>query len=64
MTDEPRPDRVQVFRRADGLYDWRAVAPNGEKLYGSLQGYTHRADAIEGAQRANPGAVVEQVEEP
>jgi uncharacterized protein YegP (UPF0339 family) len=40
----------EVYKREDGQFDWRLVADNGEKLGGSLQGYTERNDATEGLQ--------------
>lgn len=43
--------KVEVFKREDGLWDWRLVAGNGEVVCGSVQGYTERNDAIEGWRR-------------
>lgn len=41
-----------VFRRRDGLYDWRLVAGNGQIVATSgSQGYTERNDAQEAVER-------------
>lgn len=53
---------VEVFRREDGQYDWRLVASNGEKLCGSLQGYTERNDALEGFRRVEFAVATESIE--
>jgi uncharacterized protein YegP (UPF0339 family) len=45
-------ERLVVYRREDGLYDWRLVADNGQIIATSGgQGYTERNDAVEGAAR-------------
>lgn len=39
---------VEVYKRADNLYDWRMKAGNGEIVATSGgQGYTERNDAVE-----------------
>lgn len=44
--------RVEVFRRIDGLYDFRIVAAeNGNTLCSSNQGYVHESDARKTAKR-------------
>jgi uncharacterized protein YegP (UPF0339 family) len=48
-----RPPIFAVFKRADGLFDWKLVAGNGEEVCGSLQGYTSEADAIRGFETAS-----------
>jgi uncharacterized protein YegP (UPF0339 family) len=45
-------EKVQVFKRKDGQFDWRLLGLNGEEVCGSLQGYTERNDAEEAFQRA------------
>jgi uncharacterized protein YegP (UPF0339 family) len=55
--EEDRPDRVEIFSDVVGAYRWRRVAPNGEPLSGSLEGFTRRADAVKAAQRANDQSV-------
>lgn len=45
-------ERIEVYEREDGLFDWRLVAANGEVVTGSLQGFTERNDARESAERA------------
>jgi len=37
--------RVEFYRRADDLWDWRLFASNGEELCNSDQGYTSEANA-------------------
>lgn len=54
-----RPDRAELYRREDGLLDWRVFAPNGEELYGSEQGYENRADAEASFERHHPGMELE-----
>jgi uncharacterized protein YegP (UPF0339 family) len=51
---------VEVYRRADGQYDWRIIAGNGATLGGSAQGYTERGDAVEGL-RTTLSAIVNDV---
>lgn len=60
------PDEViVVYQRADGLWDWRLVAGNGEIIATSGgQGYTERNDAVEGVGRVglvfgNPKVAIE-----
>ena len=38
---------AEIFRRADGLFDWRLIADNGEQVAQSSQGYTEANDARE-----------------
>jgi uncharacterized protein YegP (UPF0339 family) len=49
-----RHRRLVVYRRADGLFDWRLVATNGEVVASSLQGFSERGDAVEAANREFP----------
>lgn len=43
---------LEIYKREDGLFDWRLVAANGEIIATSGgQGYTERNDALEGAVR-------------
>jgi len=51
--------RLVVYRRADGLYDYRVVARNGEIVISSVQGFTRRDDALEAASREFPELVPE-----
>lgn len=52
MSRDARHARVEVFRRADGLWDWRLRSPNGPIIATSGgQGYTQRGDCIEGWER-------------
>lgn len=44
--------RVEVFERADQLWDWRLVGANGEEVCGSMQGYSDTRDARRGLARA------------
>lgn len=49
--------RVFIYRRKDGLWDWRLVASNGDVMATSGgQGYTERNDAEEGWNRVD-GAI-------
>ena len=44
--------RVEIYKRADGLWDWRLKAGNGEIIASSGgQGYTERNDALEAVYR-------------
>ena len=38
---------IEVYTRADGLFDWRLQSANGEIICGSNQGY----ETIQGAER-------------
>jgi uncharacterized protein YegP (UPF0339 family) len=55
--------RLVVYRRSDGLYDWKLIAPNGEVVASSLQGFTEQNDAVEAANREFEDYPVE-IEEP
>lgn len=47
---------AEVYEREDGLWDWRRQADNGEIVATSGgQGYTKKDDALEAAERENPG---------
>lgn len=47
-------DVVQVYRRADGLWAWRRLAPNNRVIAtDGGQGYEHKTEAIEMADRSN-----------
>ncbi|HEU4864621.1 MAG TPA: hypothetical protein VFT76_00110 [Actinomycetota bacterium] len=55
MTDR----HVEVYRRSDGLWDWRRFAGNDEIVATSGgQGYTERNDAVEAAERENEGLTI------
>ena len=56
---------LEIYRREDGLYDWRLKAANGEIVATSAgQGYTERNDAVEGAARVfNSNPTIKLVEE-
>jgi uncharacterized protein YegP (UPF0339 family) len=58
MTDR----EIIIFERDDGLWDWHVVAPNGEVVYGSLQGFSQRGDALEAALRENPDLPVKETD--
>ena len=52
-------DKLEIYRRADRLWDWRLVAENGEIIATSGgQGFTERNDAEEAGLRAVGRAVV------
>lgn len=52
MTAErTRPDRVVVFRRINGDWGWRLVAPNGLRIATAGEGYRRRSQAMRIAQR-------------
>lgn len=46
---------VVIFQRDDDLWDWHVVAPNGEVVFGSVQGFTTESDAHEAAVRETTG---------
>jgi uncharacterized protein YegP (UPF0339 family) len=43
---------LETFQRADGLFDWRLKGGQGQKVCGSLQGFTSESDAKRAALRA------------
>ena len=48
-------DTLVVYRRDDGLWDWRRIASNGQVVATSGgQGFSERNDAAEGAERVFP----------
>jgi uncharacterized protein YegP (UPF0339 family) len=48
---------LEVYRRADGLWDWRAVGGNGEIVATSGgQGFTERNDAREAGEHVLDGS--------
>jgi uncharacterized protein YegP (UPF0339 family) len=50
---------AEVYRRNDGLWEWRRIAENGAIVATSGgQGYTERNDAFEAAERENEGLTV------
>jgi uncharacterized protein YegP (UPF0339 family) len=56
--------RGEVYKRADGLYDWRVKAANNATVATSGgQGFTERNDAREAVEAVFPGIGVEDVEE-
>ncbi len=62
--------RDEVYKREDGLFDWRMIAPNGEIVSTSGgQGYTERNDAQEAIDKIirilnNEGVLEEQPLDP
>jgi uncharacterized protein YegP (UPF0339 family) len=52
---EKRKDRVEVYRREDGLWEWRRIAPNGQIVATSGgQGYEREHEARQRALLYNP----------
>jgi len=51
MTSHPR---LVIHRRADGLFDFRVIAHDGEILMVSERGFARRDDAVEAANREFP----------
>lgn len=47
--------RAVVYEDAAGEYRWHRVAGNGEVTADSSEGYTKLSDAVEAAERENPG---------
>lgn len=46
--------RTQVYRRADGKWDWRSIASNGQITSTSAgQGFENKAECIASAIREN-----------
>lgn len=45
-------DRVEFYMDASGEWRWRRVAPNGEIIADSAEGYTRMHDARVAAERA------------
>lgn len=43
---------IEVFQRDDNLWDYKLIAPNGQEMCGSLQGFTTEHDAHRGADMA------------
>lgn len=58
-----RPDRVQVYPDDAGEYRWRRIAPNGEVVSDSGEGYVVESHARDAAHRANGDDVVYEFEE-
>jgi len=53
-------DVVQVYRRADGKWDWHRRADNGDIISGSEnQGYEDRERAVAMASELNPEVPIE-----
>jgi len=44
-------DRTEVYCDAAGEWRWRRVAPNGEIIADSGEGYTRKFDALQAADR-------------
>lgn len=47
-----RPDRIDVYEDDAGEWRWRLIAPNGQILADSGEGYSRRSDAKRAATRA------------
>lgn len=45
-------DRTEVYVDTAGEWRWRRIAPNGEVIADSGEGYTREADAHRAAERA------------
>jgi uncharacterized protein YegP (UPF0339 family) len=52
-------DRVQIYEDEAGEWRWRRIAPNGEIVSESGEGYTERNDAREAALRVNDGRLLD-----
>ena len=52
--------KLQVYKRVDGLFDYRLLGDNGETLCSSDQGYTSRTDAHRGV-HAMASAIVKLI---
>lgn len=40
-------DQVHIYRREDGLFDWRLKDAEGRELCSSMQGYENSQDALD-----------------
>lgn len=49
---------VEVYEDAAGEFRWRKVVGNGEITATSGEGYSRSYDAIDAAQRENPGSTI------
>jgi uncharacterized protein YegP (UPF0339 family) len=54
-------DRIEIRVDSAGEFRWHRVAANGEVISAG-EGYTTRAGALEGAQRANPDVELDRIE--
>lgn len=54
----PNADVVEVYKDDEGQWRWRRIAPNGEKVSGSEEGFEHRQHAIESAEKYNEATFV------
>lgn len=52
-----RTDYIEIYQARDRSWRWRHKAGN-HKVLASGEGYTRRRDAVRGAKRAAPGAVL------
>jgi len=46
-----RDDRTEVYEDKAGGWRWRRIAPNGEIIADSGEGYTRKVDALRAADR-------------
>lgn len=53
FSDEPKPDVVTVYKDHQGEWRWHRVAPNGNVIADSGEGYTNKGDACSIAERVN-----------
>lgn len=54
-----RPDTIKVYPDEAGEWRWRRIAPNGELVSESGEGYTRKDDAMDAADReASPDVEV------
>lgn len=57
-------EKAEVYRREDGLFDWRVRAANGEIVATSGgQGFTERNDARAAVERSFPILGVEELDD-
>jgi hypothetical protein len=60
---ETEPAReVGLYEGSDGKWYWHRVAPNGEIVADSGQGYATEAGARKAAKRENPGMPIGEVQ--
>lgn len=54
MARTKRPDKVEVYKDSALQWRWRRIAPNGEIISDSGEGYVLKFSARRAAQRVNP----------
>jgi uncharacterized protein len=55
-------DRTEIYQDAAGEWRWRRVAPNGETIADSGEGYTRQEDAKRAAQRVFTDGSIEEAD--